>query len=1431
MHSIVISSVITSIVAAISIRDTPTSKTTISSTWSNSTSTSSQPVTSVESTEAPTQPSSTEETSATTSSGVAANHTASTGLMSNLTTTISTVPASSNGNAGDYVAQGLGISLAVDTAIRFTQLSLAAINITSLRPSASVADSITETSDATSLALPLPPIATGGLALLSNYGNSTRGATIAASTLASNVTASIALVAGNTISAVYANEIAPVDVCWNQWLSYWDVVGTNTVDTAAGTTTYTWTYNEVTQRSTTELVTSTVINGFFTQTIITTLVTTIVTVSIPTSRSTVTETLTASTALTTPPPCILPSSVGQCQASWEAWALDQYSVTSPPVSSPEGCDLYASPIPDSCVGPVSTYNSQWQSWFTESALVPPCTRASISGSMCDGLQSRYLHQQNREEQQSTVAGGDLVWTAINGTTSEYYSWPSTSFLAPGCTVGCVTQSCQIQAGMVQLLYWPPLTATHVSGGNHTFAPANATGPVTAVAFGRTFTSPTVYISFDPLYARDSCAPFGPTYTNEFIALPNSADLSSLWGSTSGGGIPSTAFFNYTDIYVTTLPESIYRSQPRCASASAVANDPREGISYDPLAYLTWTCDRVAPYEPIPALPSQVLALDPAGASCVGGINGAYDPPLPLTPVSTVVGVTTPGGGGLDTTTPASPASTPSSPAPPVTVGAGTTTPAPDNLPASSTKSSAAQSTAQITIVKPPSSQPVANNDPGTGDPGDGDPGNHNGNPGSSSSTSDSRPINGNTGNDQPGSSPQAAQPGTSGSPQATQVSAPANSPATTNALSVLDSALSSAQHAASSSPPGGNAETGGNTGVSGGTGGSSGNGQGGVSSSVPDSAPPVVVAVPNGGSATVSQVGGGGGAIANGGSATVIAAGSAATIRGQTFGVPSSGGAVVIGSSTQVLPAAAAQTPTTIIAGGQTLTTSNAGSGVVVVQGGSTVTVAPGQAATLGSQTISLATDNGDLVIGSSTFAGVGTTSPASVGSAPESAVITANGQAITAVAQGGSVALNKDGTAVTLSAGAAATIAGQVISATQNGGAVVVGGSTVQLSTSQAVASLGIFTAGGQTVTAVAQGGSVVLESDGQATIIPANGVATIGGQVVSVQGAGSAVVIGGSTLSLSAAPTKVFTAGGQAITAVIHGTAVILQASGQSITLAAGGIGIIAGQAAILDASGDVVVDGTTVHVNPATVSAGTMVFTEDGHTITAIRQGNSVVLQEGGKATTVPADATVAFAGEVITDPGARTTAAPAALTAILDNGQILTALDAGSSIVLVEDGTTVTLAKGQQTVFRGETISALSTGAAVVINGSQVISLTSPPTGATFATLVHEGQTLTALDAGASVVLVENGSTVTLAKGQQTVFDGETIRALATGGAIVVDGTNTLSLTSASATATGTESGAGARPEGAAADPRGSDAWRTSAGWYTLVACMVIGVIVF
>jgi hypothetical protein len=88
----------------------------------------------------------------------------------------------------------------------------------------------------------------------------------------------------------------------------------------------------------------------------------------------------------------------------------------------------------------------------------------------------------------------------------------------------------------------------------------------------------------------------------------------------------------------------------------------------------WTCPRTAPYEPILAIPMEVRFIDPDWADCVGGISGAYDPPIALTPVSAIAKPTVPGSNRERTTT-AVPASSPLPAAAPITSSIQSSTPA------------------------------------------------------------------------------------------------------------------------------------------------------------------------------------------------------------------------------------------------------------------------------------------------------------------------------------------------------------------------------------------------------------------------------------------------------------------------------------------------------------------------------------------------------------------------------------------------------------------------------------------------------------------------------------------------------------------------------------------------------------------------------------
>lgn len=176
--------------------------------------------------------------------------------------------------------------------------------------------------------------------------------------------------------------------------------------------------------------------------------------------------------------------------------------------------------------------------------------------------------------------------------------------------------------------------------------------ITAVGLGTTFTSPTgesflnakavllakrtvfrlVYISFDSLYASDSCTKVGATYSDEIVAITNLAGLSSLWGwDEFNNGDQNTASFNLADL-IPPVPNSIYNSQPRCASEFIQTYNVNPGI---PMNLLNWTCPHTRPYEPILGIPMEVRQLDSAWATCMGGINGLYDPPSALQAQQTI----------------------------------------------------------------------------------------------------------------------------------------------------------------------------------------------------------------------------------------------------------------------------------------------------------------------------------------------------------------------------------------------------------------------------------------------------------------------------------------------------------------------------------------------------------------------------------------------------------------------------------------------------------------------------------------------------------------------------------------------------------------------------------------------------------------------------
>jgi len=59
--------------------------------------------------------------------------------------------------------------------------------------------------------------------------------------------------------------------------------------------------------------------------------------------------------------------------------------------------------------------------------------------------------------------------------------------------------------------------------------------------------------------------------------------------------------------------------------------------------------------------------------------------------------------------------------------------------------------------------------------------------------------------------------------------------------------------------------------------------------------------------------------------------------------------------------------------------------------------------------------------------------------------------------------------------------------------------------------------------------------------------------------------------------------------------------------------------------------------------------------------------------------------------------------------MHDGQIFSAVDLGNSVLVVAGGSTVTLADGAETTFGKDSISAASTGRAVVVNGTSTLAM--------------------------------------------------------------------------------------------------------------------------
>ncbi|KAI9665917.1 MAG: hypothetical protein M1821_003852 [Bathelium mastoideum] len=277
---------------------------------------------------------------------------------------------------------------------------------------------------------------------------------------------------------------------------------------------------------------------------------------------------------------------------------------------------------------------------------PPCGFAQVDTAQCNDLRSLYLstwYSSLASDGAYTPLMTDIGFQPTevigsNGSTKFSKYWPSTSRLAPGCSLGC--GSCAITGNTVQLFYWPVVKTQEAM--NHTKRDYQ---PITAYTLNTTFVSPTAYVYYSQIYALNSCGTaVGQTYHSRFIPITNTSELSSVWASVdtsalvgnwgaASSDVPSfTAPFNFTDLN-TPVPDVIYERQPWCVSWATSKMrflDPEGNTEFAIPGTVPLACPRTRSYDPVLVVPLHSLqAIDPLWSTCSFDLRDAFDPPYDL----------------------------------------------------------------------------------------------------------------------------------------------------------------------------------------------------------------------------------------------------------------------------------------------------------------------------------------------------------------------------------------------------------------------------------------------------------------------------------------------------------------------------------------------------------------------------------------------------------------------------------------------------------------------------------------------------------------------------------------------------------------------------------------------------------------------------------
>ncbi|KAK4549400.1 hypothetical protein LTR36_006397 [Oleoguttula mirabilis] len=806
------------------------------------------------------------------------------------------------------------------------------------------------------------------------------------------------------------------------------------------------------------------------------------------------------------PGCISSGSsvAATCSPQWSAYSCSYSSYISEHITGSYTTtygDIFTSTIMEYPTTVTANTSFTFQKWGGDTSIITPVyvfgtpTAVSTVTSTADDYAVYTLASSDGWYWSSTTDTESTYVTTYTTAYLDMYEYPLTDMFpvpTPACTIvevysetcdngGGAGQYCNIYGGTVEVFYWPGVTPGPDGKFANTTKPVN---PSTTEVSGITMTSPSVYVSFQSVYAADDCRQIGSGYTGSVLAF-DPASISTVYGGPGfmSADIPDGAsVYNFGDLGPT-INAAAYERQVGCVIETG--------------------CPTIYPaYAPTISVPSELRSLDPSWASCYPDFRGFYDPPKALQQQQTVDGVS-----GYTSATPNPTISSVAANTGGVTTSAAQSTSeatasatGPSGDPDTSTErvSSPVAQTSETDLQQSGDTSPLSSPTTDAGsDPSHTTSG--------ASSTDDGTSL-------QPASTPaiSTADPGgvvgsllggqssaTQGEAQTSQADGDPDATETTNAGGIIGSLLGadSTQDPTQAAVP----DSGQSTAAVGGdpaikTAGPGGPESPAVATSNLDT--PILTV----GGTTVIPDSSGNYVI---GSSTLAAGSSPVVVSGTTYSLAPSGSAVVVNGVTQSFGSDAATSALGVyVVGGQTYTQA-AASGVVVA--GSTLDA--GSRTVISGTTYSVDPSGSALVVNGVTASAQGT------GEATRAQnVFTANGQTYTEGASSEVVIAGQ-----TLSAGSQTVIGGTTYSLASSGSALAVNGVTQTLqNAAQPTEGQAFFTVSGQTYT---EGPSSEIVVAGR-TLSPGSQT-IIDGTTYSLAASGSALIVDGVTQTLQSAET----------------------------------------------------------------------------------------------------------------------------------------------------------------------------------------------------------------------------------------------------------------------------------------------------------------------